>query len=85
MNIPANNFIQERFARNGITYDCTIAPNTYAASGAEFQVMLVNTRDSHFSMFNITPSGDGHWLPDNRQVVDPWLADIIGKLILDNY
>jgi hypothetical protein len=83
MNFPTDNIIRERFARNGVHYDCTIAPK--GGGCKQFQVLLVSSEENDFLTFNIMPSGDGHWLPDNTRRVDPWLADIIGNIIIDNY
>jgi hypothetical protein len=85
MEFAAQNIIRESFTRNGIQYDCMIAPKQVAAECNRFNVVMISSTENRFSTFDLEPAGDGHWKPDNTSLVDPWLADIIGNYIVDNF
>lgn len=85
MEFSTHHVLHETFQRNGVYYDCTIAPGEVNAECSRFHVLMTTSAQRAFSSFDIMPSGDGHWLPDDTKAIDPWMADIIGKIILDNY
>ena len=34
--------------------------------------------------FHIEKDDEGRWIPDERKVIDPWIADNIGHIIINN-
>ena len=77
--------IVETFKKNGVTYSCAIAPKENTGEGITFEVVMPQPSQEEYVRFCISPCGDGHWKPDNTKLVDPWLADVIGFFIVNNF
>jgi len=88
--MPASDSIlYERFQKNGQEYECIISPTgehlRYAGLCTKFQVTLKLEQDESLKQFSLFSMGDGHWMPDDRNAIDPWLADSIGRIIVENF
>lgn len=87
--LSPNHVLHQCFEKNGLQYECAISPllplDAYFNNTPRFNVLLktpTNMSDIGFLLF---PSGDSHWMPDQRRLVDPWLADVIGRIIMENF
>jgi len=85
--LQINKVIQERFEKNGLLYDCIICPedHQYDDYRIQFHVFLKIPQQSKNFRFKLLSTGDGHWQPDEKKYIDPWIADAIGRIILDNF
>jgi len=81
--------LYERFQKNGKEYECVISPKEeqlkYGGLCLQFHIILKLPDNEDFIQFDLFSLGDGHWLPDNRNLADPWLADTIGRIIVENF
>jgi len=86
---PLNKGLYERFQKNGLEYECVISPISEQSKQVEchvqFQVILKTPRQADFIRFLLSSTRDGHWAPDEKKLVDPWMADAIGKIIVENF
>jgi hypothetical protein len=78
------NVVVGTFQKNGIVYHAAItAPTNYdgaIGSGNDYRVLLSHPSKKTIS-FNLKIDETGRWIPDKRQIIDPWVADYIGKII----
>jgi len=81
--------LYERFQKNGQEYECVISPKEehlqYGGLCPQFKVIVNLPKDERLIQFALISLGDGHWLPSDRNLVDPWLADAIGRIIVENF
>lgn len=71
------------FEKNGNILHATIsAPKQkfFKTSVQEFKVLLSRPQSQTIS-FKIRQDDQGRWIPDQRRLVDPWIADKIGDII----
>ena len=71
------------FQKNGNIFHATIsAPKRkfFKPSIQEFKVLL-SRPDSQTISFKIRQDDQGRWIPDQRRLVDPWIADKVGDII----
>ena len=81
--------VYECFEKNRSIYECVISPNKegaeYRESDVQFHVILKPPYQNEYLIFQLYSTGDGHWCPDNKKLIDPWVADAIGRIIVENY
>ena len=84
-----NKILYECFEKQELMYECVISPKHEKSAAdpheASFHVILKMPNQNNYIRFDLSSSGDGHWEPNERKLVDPWMADVIGRIILDNY
>ena len=77
------------FEKNGLIYHVLIAndseddPENLIPEG-KFKGIFLHPLEKNIHLFYICLNEDGHWIPDNRKIIDPWVADCIGELIENN-
>jgi len=85
---PSDKILYERFQKNGQEYECVISPKEehlkYGGLCLHFHVILKLPKEQ-IIQFALSSLGDGHWLPDDRDGVDPWLADALGRIIVEYF
>ena len=78
------NVVVGTFEKNGTVYHAAItAPVNYDGSpGADndYRVLFSHPNKKTVS-FTIKLDDHGRWVPDKRQLIDPWVADYIGNII----
>lgn len=86
---PFNKILYESFQKNGSVYECVISPreeqSEFNQYQVQFHIILKLPRQSNYIRFKLFSTGDGHWKPDEKKFVDPWMADAIGRIIIENF
>jgi hypothetical protein len=81
--------LYECFEKKGLKYECVISPkdeqSMYDACQAKFLVIMKLPQQNNYVRFVLSSAGNGHWEPNERKLIDPWIADVIGRIILENY
>ena len=77
--------IYEVFRKHKTWYECLISPHESGFECSAFDVVCRKLAYPYFISFILTSSNDGHWVPDDTRLIDPWLADVIGQIILNNF
>ena len=77
------------FEKNGLIYRVMIAldseddPEQLIPSG-RFKGIFLHPLEKNVCVFYISMDEDGRWIPDKREIIDPWVADCIGEMIEKN-
>lgn len=77
------NVVVGSFEKNGIVYHAAITTplkSTKVNPCHEYKVLFSHPLKKTVS-FNIKLHDDGRWIPDQRHLIDPWIADNIGSII----
>ena len=86
---PFNKILNESFEKHGLKYDCVISPkeeqSEYNEYQVQFHIILKLPRQSNYIRFVLFSTGDGHWQPDQKKLIDPWVADALGRIIIENF
>jgi hypothetical protein len=81
--------VYECFEKNKSIYECVISPNMesegYNETQVQFHVILKLPGHDDYLIFRLYSTGDGHWCPDKKKLIDPWVADAIGRIIVENF
>lgn len=87
--LPFNKVLYESLEKNGLEYECVISPteepSAYNDYHVQFHIILKLPRQTNYIRFVLYSTRDGHWMPDEKKLVDPWMADAIGRIIMENF
>lgn len=86
---PPNKILYETFEKNGSEYECVISPKEeesgYHGYPVQFHVILKLPLQTNYIRFLLHSTADGHWVPNQKKLIDPWMADAIGRIIVENF
>lgn len=78
------NVVVGSFEKNGTIYHAAITAPVKSCNESvlvhEFKVLFSHPQKKTVS-FNIKLDANGQWIPDNRELIDPWIANNIGTII----
>lgn len=87
--LPSEKVLYDCFEKNGFRYECVISPKAHKSHNnqneVQFHVILKLPNQANYLRFKLLSTRDGHWEPDEKRLVDPWMADAIGRIIVENF
>jgi len=88
MNNYESEILVGAFEKNGLVYHVLITPDINEEQDIiqsdRYRGVFLHPLKRSICQFHIEKDDEGRWIPDEREAIDPWIADNIGHIIINN-